>query len=90
MGIGSAIERSLAVRGFPTYVLVDQEGVILANGFGPLPRLQCMAERAVAGEVPYGCTPADWMSGFRRRGRAGRRDVGARSVPGAVYGKSAW
>ena len=64
VGIGSAIERGLAVRGFPTYVLVDREGVILSNGFGPLPRLRCMAERAVAGEDPYGCTPADWMPGF--------------------------
>ena len=64
VGMGSDVERGLAVRGFPTYVLVDQEGVILANGFGPLPRLRCMAERAVAGEDPYGCTPADWMPGF--------------------------
>ena len=64
VGMGSDIERSLAVRGFPTYVLVDREGVILANGFGPLPRLRCMAERAVAGDDPYGCTPADWMPGF--------------------------
>ena len=64
VGLGSTIERGLAVRGFPTYVLVDQEGVILSNGFGPLPRLRCMAERAVAGEDPYGCTPADWMPGF--------------------------
>ena len=64
VGMGSDVQRSLAVRGFPTYVLVDQEGVILANGFGPLPRLRCMAERAVAGEDPYGCTPADWMPGF--------------------------
>ena len=64
VGTGSAIERGLAVRGFPTYVLVDQEGVILSNGFGPLPRLRCMAERAVAGEDPHGCTPADWMPGF--------------------------
>ncbi len=64
VGLGSTIERGLAVRGYPTYVLVDQEGVILSNGFGPLPRLRCMAERAVAGEDPYGCTPADWMPGF--------------------------
>ena len=34
------------------------------EGFGPLPRLQCKAERAVAGEDPHGCTPADWMPGF--------------------------
>ena len=64
VGMGSDIERSLAVRGFPTYVLVDREGVILANGFGPLPRLRCMAERAVAGEDAHGCTPADWMPGI--------------------------
>ena len=60
-GLRSDIERQLAVRAFPTYLLADEEGVILANGFGPLPRLRCMAERAVAGEDPYACTPADWM-----------------------------
>ncbi len=71
VGLGSDVERGLAVRGFPTYVLVDQEGVILANGFGPLPRLRCMAERAVAGEDPHGCTPADWMPGLARTEEAG-------------------
>ena len=70
VGTGSAIERALAVRGFPTYVLVDQEGVILSNGFGPLPRLRCMAERAVTGEDPYGCTPADWMPGLAGQNRS--------------------
>ena len=64
VGMGSDIERRLAVRGFPTYLLVDEEGVILTNGFGPLPRIRCMAERAVAGEDPYGCTLADWMPGM--------------------------
>jgi len=63
-GLQSDVERRLAVRAFPTYLLADEEGVILANGFGPLPRLRCMAERALAGEDPYGCTPADWMPGF--------------------------
>lgn len=63
VGMDSHVERSLAVRGFPTYVLVDEDGVILSNGFGPLPRLRCMAERAVAGQDPFGCTPADWMPG---------------------------
>lgn len=62
-GLRSDVERRLAVRAFPTYLLADEEGVILANGFGPLPRLRCMAERAVAGEDPYACTPADWMPG---------------------------
>ena len=60
-GLRSDVERRLAVRAFPTYLLADEEGVILANGFGPLPRLRCMAERAVAGEDPYACTPTDWM-----------------------------
>ena len=59
VGMGSEVERTLAVRGLPTYLLVDEEGVILANE-GPLARLRCMAERAVAGDDPYGCTPANW------------------------------
>ena len=63
VGVDSDVARSLAVRGFPTYVLVDEDGVILANGLGPLPRLRCMAERAVVSEDPFGCTPADWMPG---------------------------
>lgn len=71
VGRDSDIERSLAVRGFPTYVLVDEDGVILSNGFGPLPRLRCMAERAVAGEDPFGCTPADWMPGQPGPGEPG-------------------
>ena len=74
VGTGSSIERGLAVRGFPTYVLVDQEGVILSNGFGPLPRLRCMAERAVAGEDPYGCTPADWIPGLAGTEEAGEAE----------------
>lgn len=68
-GLQSDVERRLAVRAFPTYLLADEEGVILANGFGPLPRLRCMAERAVAGEDPYGCTPADWMPGLAAQNR---------------------
>ena len=63
-GLQSDVERRLAVRAFPTYLLADEEGVILASGLEPLPRLRCMAERAVAGGDPYSCTPADWMPGF--------------------------
>jgi cytochrome c biogenesis protein CcmG/thiol:disulfide interchange protein DsbE len=59
VGMGSEVERTLAVRGLPTYLLVDEEGVILASE-GPFARLRCMAERAVAGDDPYGCTPANW------------------------------
>ena len=57
VGLDGDVERSLAVQGFPTYVLVDEDGVILSNGLGPLSRLRCMAERAVAGGDPFGCAP---------------------------------
>ena len=73
-GLQSDVERRLAVRAFPTYLLADEEGVILANGFGPLPRLRCMAERAVAGEDPYACTPADWMPGLAGTEEAGEAE----------------
>ena len=63
VGVGSALERALAVWGVPTYVLADEQGVILAHGFGPLPRLRCMAERAVAGQEPT-CSPTEWMRDF--------------------------
>ena len=59
VGMGSEIERMLGIHGLPTYLLVDDEGVILATE-GPLVRLRCMAERAVAGDDPHGCTPANW------------------------------
>ena len=59
VGSESEVERRLAIRALPTYLLVDEDGVILANE-GPLPRLRCMAERAVAGDDPHGCTPANW------------------------------
>ena len=60
-GVDSDLERTLAARGVvPSYVLADEQGVILAHGFGPLPRLRCMAERAVAGEDPT-CPPTEWM-----------------------------
>lgn len=59
VGMGSEVERALAIRGLPAYLLVNEEGVILANE-GPLARLRCMAERAVAGDDPHGCTPANW------------------------------
>ena len=59
VGMGSEVERALAIRGLPVYLLVNEEGVILANE-GPLARLRCMAERAVAGDNPHGCTPANW------------------------------
>ena len=60
-GVGSDLERTLAARGVvPSYVLADEQGVILAHGFGPLPRFRCMAERAVAGEDPT-CLPTEWL-----------------------------
>ena len=60
VGTGSDLERVLGVQGFPTYILADEEGTILAHGLGPLRRLRCMVERAVAGEDPT-CPPAEWM-----------------------------
>ena len=50
VGIDSDIERAWDVRGFPTYVLVDEQGLILArtNHFGP--RFTEMLRAAVAGE----------------------------------------
>lgn len=59
-GIVSDLTQTLAVQSFPTYLLADEEGGILANGNGPLPQLRCMAERAVAGDDPHRCSPADW------------------------------
>ena len=46
--------------GFRTYLLADEDGLILANGNASLAQLRCMAERAVAGEDPE-CSPADWL-----------------------------
>ena len=61
LGLSSDLERILDVRGFPTYLLADENGTILSNADGSLARLRCMAERAVAGEAP-GCPTADWDS----------------------------
>lgn len=52
VGVSSELERMLDVRGFPTYLLADEDGVILANGNASLAQLRCMAERAVAGDDP--------------------------------------
>ncbi|MYH28735.1 MAG: redoxin domain-containing protein [Acidobacteria bacterium] len=49
-GIDSDIERAWAVRGFPTYVLVDEEGLILARTNHFSPRFTEMLGAAVAGE----------------------------------------
>ncbi len=50
VGVDSDIARAWDVRGFPTYVLVDEEGLILArtSGFGPW--FTEMLRAAVAGE----------------------------------------
>ena len=68
VGVGSSLERALP-SGRSHYVLADEQGVILANGFGPLTRLRCMAERALAGEEPT-CSPTEWMGELRRQGIA--------------------
>lgn len=50
LGISSDLERVFDVRGFPTYLLADEDGTILFKGTGaPAAALRCLAERAVAG-----------------------------------------
>jgi len=71
----------LSHRGVPTYVLADEQGVIVANGFGPLPRLRCMAERAVAGEEPT-CSPTEWMGELR--GQPGLAPTDSQTTPAPV------
>lgn len=60
-GPADALVRILDIRAFPTYVLADERGVILARAAGPLDALTCMAGKAVAGEPPAtlaaGCLP---------------------------------
>ena len=47
--------------GFPTYLLADENGMVLSNGDdNSLAQLRCMAERAVAGEAPD-CPAAEWL-----------------------------
>ena len=60
LGRSSDLERILDVRGFPTYLLADENGTILSNADGPLAKLRCMAERAVASEAPD-CPAAEWL-----------------------------
>ena len=60
LGLSSDLERILDVRGFPTYLLADENGTILSNADGPLAKLRCMAERVVAGEAPD-CPAAEWL-----------------------------
>ena len=62
VGLFSDLERILDVRGFPTYVLADENGTVLFNGNAPLAKLRCMAERAVAGQEPD-CPVAEWLPG---------------------------
>ena len=60
LGRSSDLERILDVRGFPTYLLADENGRVLSNGDNSLAQLRCMAERAVAGEAPD-CPAAEWL-----------------------------
>ncbi|MCY4122473.1 MAG: TlpA disulfide reductase family protein [Acidobacteria bacterium] len=60
LGRSSDLERILDVRGFPTYLLTDENGRVLSNGDNSLAELRCMAERAVAGEAPD-CPAAEWL-----------------------------
>ena len=60
LGLSSDLERILDVRGFPTYLLADEDGRVLFNGGNSLAELRCMAERAVAGEAPD-CPAAEWL-----------------------------
>ena len=51
LGLSIDLERVFDVRGFPTYLLADEDGTILFKGTGaPVAALRCLAERAVAGE----------------------------------------
>ena len=60
LGRSSDLERVPDVRGFPTYLLADENGRVLSNGDNSLAQLRCMAERAVAGEAPD--SPAtEWL-----------------------------
>ena len=60
LGLSSDLERILDVRGFPTYLLADENGRVLSNGGNSLAELRCMAERAVAGDAPD-CPAAEWL-----------------------------
>ena len=60
LGLSSDLERILDVRGFPTYLLADENGRVLSNGGNSLAEVRCMAERAVAGEAPD-CPAAEWL-----------------------------
>ncbi len=75
VGRSSDLERILDVRGFPTYLLADENGRVLSNGDNWLAQLRCMAERAVAGEAR---PTALQRGGLARSERpAGRRDSGS-------------
>ena len=51
LGISSDLERVFDVRGFPTYLLADEDGTIVFRDTGAsLAKVRCLAERAVAGE----------------------------------------
>ena len=53
VGIDSDLARPWAVRGFPTYVLVDDQGVILARGNGiDGPFFRALLDEAVEGIAP--------------------------------------
>ena len=53
VGIGSDVTRAWALRGFPTYVLVDDQGVILARGNGiEGPFFRSRLNEAVEGVAP--------------------------------------
>lgn len=60
LGLSSDLERILDVRGFPTYLLADENGRVLSNGGNSLAEMRCMAERAVAGDPPD-CPAAEWL-----------------------------
>ena len=59
-GVAGDLQRLLDVRGFPTYLLADEDGTILARGNAPVAQWRCLAEKAVAGENPE-CSPEEWM-----------------------------
>ena len=51
LGLSIDLERVFDVRGFPTYLLADEDGTILFKGTGaPVAALRCLAERALTRE----------------------------------------
>ena len=87
-GVDSDIERAWDVRGFPTYVLVDEEGLILARTNDFSPWFTEMLRGAVAGEerpVPEAEDPEDTPNVAELRRGAEQGDPEAQFHLGRAY-----